>query len=462
MKSENKKYKKAIIYQIGRLDSNALDKNNFTIDNNIFETTLSSFAIKEYLYKNDYHSEIVLFYPASLPFNSALINNELFLSKCPEDFRKFLIDAFNNHEKYLKNPNALFESHPHSLESKNFKVIHSLGVYKTSNTKVSFDCYYSDIVLTMLIDLIKRYLSNKNKHITEKIIIDISSGHNIYVSALIEAARYFGVWLKLYNWQNDDTEVQIAFSDPIIVALKLKEYKIYFEKLDARAFFSCPVRNVDIQDFKLSREIYNKERDLKQQLQLVLENLVLTFSAINNNAPLAIYQFGYYDEDKIFNLLRYFLDHKEKILLERYDKSPNLNKYAHIKVILACGLYLGLWRILRENKVIKIGREGIEIGSIRKSFKEIYKTFGLTLNDVILGNEVDKIKKDIKTNKEWAALVKILHGERQITEPQKRNFFAHAGFEGIVAECKKLNHNIFLRYNNRYLEIIKKWLKESV
>lgn len=457
MKSGDKETKKAIIYQIGRLDSNALDKIKFTVNNNSFETILSSFAIRGYLHKKDYRAEIVLFYPISLPYNSALVKNENFLSKCPDDFQKHFINAFNNPEEYLSNPKEFFDSHPHSKESGNFKVIHSLGVYTTSNTEVSFDCYYSDIVLTMLIEMIKRYLLKED--VTEKIIFDISSGHNIYVSALLEAARYFGVWLKLYNWKVNSTEIQIAFSDPVIAFQKQREYKIYFEKLDVRAFFSCPVSYTDIENFKLSKEIYEENRNMKQQLQSVLENLVIIFSAIKNNAPLGIYQFGYHDEDKIFNVLKDFLDNKEKILLKEYIKSPKLNKGNYIKVLLSCGLYLGLLKILKENKVRKISKEGIEIEVIRKSFRNIYKTFDLALNDVILGNEIDKIKQDFIVDKIWKTLISSKGGE---STPQKRNFFAHAGFEGNVTECKKMNGRIFLRYNDKYLETIKKWLKESV
>jgi len=37
------------IYQIGRFDKNYENDNKFVIDNKIFESKLSSFALKEYL-----------------------------------------------------------------------------------------------------------------------------------------------------------------------------------------------------------------------------------------------------------------------------------------------------------------------------------------------------------------------------------------------------------------------------
>jgi CRISPR-associated protein Csx1 len=49
-----------------------------------------------------------------------------------------------------------------------------------------------------------------------------------------------------------------------------------------------------------------------------------------------------------------------------------------------------------------------------------------------------------------------------ITTPQKRNFFAHAGFEGNITECRILNGKIYLRYKDNFEKTIKGWLKESV
>ncbi len=455
--------RRAIVYQIGRLDVNTFSRVNFCIDKDRFETTLSSFAIRDYLEKEGYEPEVVLIYPISLPFNQLLINNEKFRSTCHDEFYKLLKSAFDRPDDYLKNPAMFFKGHPHSRDVKDFKVIHSLGKYKTTGASVSFECYYSDIVLMLLIDMIQRFLKEGQE--IEKIIIDISSGHNIYVSALLEAIRYFGTWLKLYDWNNEGTAIEIAFSDPIIGSDMADEHKIYFEKQTVKAFFTSPLKNEDIQDYSLAKSVYSgsEQRSRKGQLQSMLESFVLTFSPIKNNAPLVIYHLGYYEEKEILGMLKEFIEHAKGRLTERYDKSPNLRKDDYLKVILACGFYLGISRILREKGISRADMKGVDIAFIRECFKDINALFGLNLNDVVLGNEIDKLKKDIKSDTEWTRLIDILYPEdRKETAPQKRNFFAHGGFEGTITECKRQNDMYYLRYNQKYITTIQTWLKDSV
>jgi CRISPR-associated protein Csx1 len=454
---------KALIYQIGRLDINAFDIIKFCIDKHNFETSLSSFAIRGYLRKNKLESDIILIYPVSLPFNRWLINNDKFISKCQNECYKLLKDAFNRPDEYLKNPEKFFKSHPHSNEIKDFKVIHSLGEYITSGSSVSFNCHYSDIVLTILIDMIKRYLNDEQK--IKRILIDISSGHNIYVSALVEALRYFGVWLKLYNWGKERPIVEIAFSDPIIPDSTEDENMIHIEKQSAKAFFSSPIKHDDIQNYQLSRVIYpeKEQKKFKNRIQSMLESFVLTFSAIKNNIPLAIYEFGYHEPQEVLEILRDIISHTENKLTDKYDNSPNLDKNEYVKVFLTCGFCCGISNALRDNKISKIDLKGIEIQTLRECFRKINRLFDLNLNDIILGNEIDKLNKDIKSDTEWDFLVNLLYsGDKSKLKPQKRNFFAHAGFEGNLTKCKRQNGEVYLKYDQRNMETIKKWLKESI
>lgn len=452
----------AIIYQIGRLDTNVFKKIKFFIEKNTFETTLSSFAIRDFLKeKKSYNSKIILIYPVSLPFNPSLINNELFKSSCPEKCYELLKQVINNPQEYLKDPSIFFKEHPHTKIANSFKIIHSLGEYKTLHKTFKFESHYSDIVIMILIDMIKNYLQHSDE--IEKIIIDISSGHNIYVSALIESFRYLGTWIKLYNWDDQNPQLEIAFSDPI-TQINDNLYKLHFEKQSIKAFFSPPITKNDINNYKLSKAIFpeNNQREHKNSIQSMLEGFAKTFSAIKNNTPLTIYEFGYHYVDNLKETLNTFIDHIEKKLNESYEKTPNLNKEDNLKVLLTCGFYIGLSKVLNTNGITK--SETIEIKDIRKKFNTIYKIFNLDLNDIILGNEVDKIIKGINKNTDWILLLDVFYkGNKKETKPQKRNFFAHAGFEGSITELKKQEQNIYLRYiNNRNKDTIEKWLKESI
>lgn len=292
---------KALIYQIGRLDVQAFSKIKFLVGKDTFETSLSSFAIRDFLKIKGYAPEAILIYPVSLPFNPSLIDNEKFRSNCNDECYKLLMDAFNMPYKYLKHPQMFFKAHPHSCEAMDFKVIHSL------------------------------------------------------------------------------------------------------------------------------------------------------------------YEFGYYEPQETFEILRDIMEHTEKKLTEKYDSSPNLNKNDYLKVFLTCGFYCGISNVLKANKVSEIDLNGIEIETLRECFKKINNLFGLTLNDIILGNEVDKIKKDIKSNTEWDLLINLLYsGDKRGTTPQKRNFFAHAGFEGNITRCRRQKGRVYLRYTKKHTEVIRQWLKESV
>ncbi|MFN3533484.1 MAG: hypothetical protein ACK41Q_13400 [Candidatus Brocadia sp.] len=174
---------KIIVYQIGRLDINAFERLKFEINGSVVENSLSSFALKETLSKEGYKTEVILLYPISLPFNPSLINDRFKLS-CSASCYEKLKSALNNPENYLKNPLEFFQDHPHTQESADFEILHSLGEYKTLSRPVEFKCHYQDIVLMILTDMIKRYLTGENE--IKKIFIDISSGHNIKGMSIIK------------------------------------------------------------------------------------------------------------------------------------------------------------------------------------------------------------------------------------------------------------------------------------
>jgi CRISPR-associated protein Csx1 len=98
------------------------------------------------------------------------------------------------------------------------------------------------------------------------------------------------------------------------------------------------------------------------------------------------------------------------------------------------------------------------------------------LNRVFLGNEVGntkvKIKNKVDDGKDWQLLIKIHGSGEKLGSPDKRNYFAHSGLEGLVTEFRKESGKIFVRYVEKYLDnngneksvsdLIKRWLKEEL
>ncbi len=459
---------KTVIYQIGRIDTGLFNKVSFVIEGMSFRTGLSSFAIKEFLAQRNITAEVFLLYPVSLPFQPFLLKDERFITQCDKKCLEALKEINDNPDNYLKNPEELFRYHPHSDISDGFLILPSLGTYNTLNGQVIFNYQYQDIVLKLVFFMIRSYLSNPN---VEKYIIDISSGHNIYTTALIEAVRYFCVWLKLYRWSEKIPIIETAISEPVIPGVEI-DHRIYFEKVDVKAMFSSPVTYEDIKNYSLSRLIYpsKDDRRKKQHLQKMLQSFVQNFSAIKNNIPLIIFLEGYPTEDQIIDTLNQIIEDGERLFAGEFRTSPGLNKSAYIKCLLALGFYRGLVKIFSKNEVDKCSDKGVALKKIRQSFQCIYRLFNLGLNDIILGNEVDKLFKDIIYDKKesWLPLIRCLKNNTgQTTEPQKRNFFAHAGLEKNLTECKIIKDNdgkkqIFVRYVEDRIDLIKQWILEAL
>lgn len=462
-----------VIYQIGRLGPDFLKELDFQIADRTHRSSLSSFAIRDYYAENNHNPSVVLIYPLSLPLNPAFPQNQVFMSSVPQMFAENIVNVLNNPDEYVVKPYPLFASHPHSSEADEFLVVHSIGTYNTLLKQISFFCHYSDIFLEILFDMVDRYVKYRETGGDEPIrfVVDISSGLNIYILALLEAARHFGVWLQLANWHDKDKipEIIIAFSDPILPNENIP-YHIHFDTLKTKGLFVSPISPKDVENYSLAKTIYpdKDNKDLKNKLQTALEDFFITYSAIKNNTPLAIFQFGCTGKNTILGVLKDIIRSATQKLFQNYQSSPDLKKDDYLKIILALGFYYGISTLLEQYNIYKHSDSGTDIDTLRTSFKKIYKVLGLGLNDTILGNETDKLKKasQQKVHEQingWKNLFCLLNSgkDEKKTHPQMRNFFAHAGFEQNITVYRIENGTLLLRYEDEEKNKIKNWLKAS-
>ena len=336
----------------------------------------------------------------------------------------------------------------------------SMGSYSAKQEKIHFNCHYSDIVLIILIDMIESFIKNDEQ--VDKIIIDISSGHNYYVSAMIEALKHIDTWIKLYKWNNSITIFLIAVSEPIIPGFS-GPYKITFEEQQTRIFFSSPINAKDIENTNLARNIFPEKemRSQKRNLNEILENFGLVFSSVKNNSPLFIYTNGYHSKESLKEFLNEFLKNTKKTILNDYLNTPKLDKNNYLKVFHTIGFYMGLVDRLTSFGINKM--DSVEIKNLCDSVRKLYSHYNLLLNDTVLGNEVSRIVAKIKEDCDWTSLNEIFYESGSDNgSPQKRNFFAHAGLESNVTECNKTGEQIFIRYKVNWLNKIKNWLIESI
>lgn len=439
-----------VIYQIGRLDSQMKSFTFIYNDKEYKDKQLSSFALKEHFGNS---AKLILIYPVSLPFNRTLIDNK---SSLDDNFKQRIKDIWKNNEEYLNNPKEFFKLHPHFNLADDFIIIHSIGEYEG----VKFVSSYNDIVLGILFDMIDRYMENR----FNELYIDISSGLNIYISALLEAARHLYVFTKLQSWNGNEVEIYKVFSEPIIGS-SASEFRTFKEEMKFKTFFSSPIKKEDIDNYSLARriiKIIEKNNEFKTKFQNCLENFALHFSALKNATPLVNYEFEKDKEEDIKDLIKKIVISGREKLNNNWKKSPSLPKDDFLKVLLSLSFYIGILKILN---VIKLPNNGVDIKEIKKRFgskkSSIYKKFAHHLNIIFVGNEISNLENHIKNykknfNREWIPLNEIV--PRTHSQSDQRHFFAHAGFESVLVEINKCVDKIYVRYKEDVKEKIKRYL----
>jgi CRISPR-associated protein Csx1 len=453
-----------------------LELQRFKINGHMKTKLLSSFALKEYLRENGDDVKVVLVYPVSLPLNTA-VQNANFNDR---DFLERINDVIcTGGSEYLQNTAEFFEKMPYSSESDDFFVVHSTGEY----AGVQFDGKFNDIVFEIALDMMERYIAGE----VERIYVDISSGLNIFVSAILEAVRFFSTWAGLRNWVDTAKrpEIRLAFSDPILGGVP-KEYEIHQEKIEFKAFFTSPINKDDLDN--IGKKIYELERQKKQKLKELLERFAIIFSAIKNNIPLAVYHFGFHSREEIGGVFEQLLADMRLRLYASYKESPGLEKTSYSKAILTLGFYAGLAEVL-DFYGFKIydRNKGVSMNEIKEKFnndmkgdvknkqsKGVYDLFDIKLNRVFLGSEISNLEKKLENAAQdaWQLIVRFFDSKDKIQTPDKRNFFAHSGLEGLITEIKKTRNELFVRYAEEFTDSnggnqsiekkIKTWLIEEV
>ena len=471
-----------IIYQIGRLDNPGSAKKEFFITrfkgeivNFSRESELSAFVLRDFLNSQGNEAKTVVIYPISI-----LLNEKIKDYVEDEDLKKELKNICENPSQYLKSPFDIINRLPLESLRDDALVIHSLGTYLNN---VELDGSYDDIVLEILFDMIERYM----KEDIDEIYLDISSGHNIYISAMIEASRHFAVLTKLMHWIHEEKRpsIYVVFSDPIMGS-SAKTFEIHIQPQSYTAFFSSPISKKEACDhnFSFLRNIYQEPQDDKngnnkvlqkkqirekrKALKEKIEMFTILFSAIKNNVPLYLYYHPYHSIDEIKNELKNLINHAKDQLSKDFKSSPRLNKKAYLDAILSLCFYMGIVEVLEEYNITMFCQQtGFDLEKLGQTFAQIYTIFGIPMNWTMLGNEISNDTEKIQQHGEidkWTRLRKIVDPVKSISdEPDERNFFAHSGLEGNVTEVRYDGEKVYVRYIQVLPQsTIDCWLKKRV
>ena len=496
---------KKIIYQIGRFDNNIITDYKFQIDEKTYESKLSSFALKKHFDESGDPSKVILIYPSSVLLNEFSIKSERrpkFNNKLDEFFDKLKANDTEEINQYLKNPCAYLEDHTHSKEANDFIVIHSIGEYMG----IKFSTSLGDVVLRILIDMMQKYLEEP----FEEMYLDISSGHNVYSSAMIEAGRLFLTLISLQKMslQKPYLKVYISFSEPIL-GDATKTYKIYKDfQLDVKAFFQFPenpntnnIERLNLQTYKnvfsaFADSIFNyfpaeENSKLKDKTNQIVYKAYLFYSALKNNIPVALYHLFSdknfrYGEKEIDDITKELI----RLLKDKFNsdfiKSPELNLNAFKKIFITLGLAKGVVRVLKDRlkNITQQGESFASLKDLEETFTgehSLYESFGLNTNIDYLSRELNKnIKNEVYNslkngykweNQKWEKLYDLAEYNNQHKNNKnlpnnryfnERNFKAHCGFERNMTEVSLLNNkDIIVRYSPENFGIVVKTLLKS-
>lgn len=452
---------KALILQIGRFDRNLEENVNFEIEGKRYAYPLSSFALKDHLQEKGKIAKVHLLFPVSLYLNKIAISdlkNKAEYQELAEKLEALFSDS-NERNRFFTNPAEYYALHPHRKYFDSFSVIHSVGTYD----HITFDTEFSSLVFELFLILVNQYLNEP----FNELYLDISTGQNIYVTALLEAGRFFLVFNNLQNFlRNSPVDAYIVSSDPILGRISPEQvFKIYPNyPFKVKAFFSAPLEPEKTSleypraFSQLSKNIANLyasgDRKFKQKLNEMLSKAYFFYSALKNNTPLMLYLDAYHNPDEIKSFINTLVQLFNEQICKNYLNLiiSEVDKLRNILLMLA--LYRGISILLSFKNISP--KDEIAVSELENLFASdedsLYYYFGLFTHRPYLSSEIkNNFKKENIVSKfkdTFTLLREYISGEGQDKDIDNRNFLAHCGFERNCVEVKKINDEIYLRYTS--------------
>ncbi len=421
-----------LIYQVGRLDGNIEQSYSFAVHDKVYNQPLSSLALKEHFGPGQ--SKVVLVYPVSLPFNKNV----------PSGYR---LEGEEARTEYLSDPHPFFESHPHTRQADGFVVVHSIGTYWGQRFEGSYDA----IVLRLFVDMVQRFLLERIK----EIYIDISSGQNIFVAALLEAIRYFMVFCGLQSWhlQNGITRAYVCFSEPVFQPDEV--YQIYSDReVRHKAFFEAPllIKEEGCRNQFVKALVGDQSRELKKKTQELYRQFLVCYSAMANGTPMVFYSFPdlVTSQQEVKNLIEDLASRLQTELAKDWAYAPKVIQQANAMknwrdLIFCFALYLGIIELLEHRNVRVPSESGVDLERMENDFSFIYDRLSVPGNVPFLKSEVSNTKKKALCKARGGADWRLLgEGSRPNFDP--RNFTAHIGLQETFTEFRVDGNNVFVRY----------------
>ncbi len=437
-----------LIYQVaGRLPGSSQSADYSVIDYRVGDRVLRDFRISSDALRstNPDDSRVVIVFPVSLLYDRAeILRGHRHLRELEGEFAV-------RFGEYMKEP---FDSF----------VIQSMGKYG----HVEFRSDYDLIVLRLMARMIRDYLNYR----PDEVMVDVSTGLNVNVSALLEAFRYFLIWVKLYTYGMEDTaRFYRAFSELVVEGDDSRTYRIHVKETGAKAFFLSPLNVPDLEHLPSGVDVR------------MLRRFLITFTSLYRNAPLYIYHAGFDDSSSVSGEMERVVD---RVLYETgiysmegsvVESSVDLDRKKMTNVLLSLALYMRIAGILEEHLGedyrSRYRERGISMKELEGVFIDnIYPKLYLEMNAFLLGNELESIREALERNRKVRGLYsRAFHplspaftGDLSRDQcgdnyrPRARNFLAHAGFERCLTLAYGNWRNLHLKYRDGVEEFVENTL----
>ncbi|WP_456370506.1 TM1812 family CRISPR-associated protein [Geoglobus sp.] len=414
-----------IFQVIGKPES--YQEKEFIIDGDSYKTCLCSDALRKHLKKEGGAAELVVFVPESM-----LLGEDL------DSFCRKLNDR--------------------GVEDFEAVIIPSVGRYSNGGEEVDFRGSVETITTAILIHLLRRR--------PENLLIDLSTGFNIYPVSLLEATKRYLTYRKMERILQDQPGVsaKAVFTPP--VTRDVWHYAVEIQPLDVKAFFSLPGANIDRVVGKCPESLKTKlaeinrgSAEVKREFRRMYEELVLAYNAVRLNVPLAFYELLKMDVS-VDDLERRILDFVEKFL-EPYRDGETVERFP-VDGVNVSGIFYAI-AMFRSLKEFRKSLHEPEVGEILDKFSVVYRNrhLGLGVNEYFLQRDIEEVVDlaDKLGDGEQEILGILKHGKEFCkSRVEKRNFFAHSGFLKEFTVVRKEGGRVMVGWMEDRLREIKSWI----
>jgi CRISPR/Cas system-associated protein Csx1 len=373
----------------------------------------------------------------------------------PESIITHLTDSIEEAEALLRDKTRFIESVKQNIEknrllNKPFQVkcMQSSGFYCWSSSyALKFDNTLDNIISDQLIQL--ALIED-----VDELILDISTGYNTQVLALLEAIRVLTVYHKLKHLLEGGGDLRVKMST-ISPVTSQGEYPIDLYDFEAKAFFEFPIKGRESP--KVTDLVLDAPDEFKRKLSLDFKWVNISkavgearraFNAIKYNAPLTLFYdeiIGKEEDSKqclktLFDIINYVEEHRSievdgNLILSKRNK---IGRRTLTDLLLTLALHSTLSQFRKELKRVEPIPK-----ALHNIFIDLYEKIGLQLNARFL-------ERDLADYEDKS--------DETIRSDPKRNFYAHSGLlENYVEEAEDTKK---LAYRSECIEEIKEWLEK--